>query len=123
MPDTLGRLCFSNTAFRWIKRIWFHRLVLWAVGGLLLAGLPLALAGVTVDRTGFVLVGVLLSLPFQLWAASLALISLILVVPRLLVLGVGLLAAFGWPSLTIRLAEWAARCEEAANNGDAIKPR
>lgn len=120
MPDTLGRLCFSNAPFRWVKRIWFHRWVLRPVGGLLLAGLPLALAGVAVDRMGLVLPGVLLSLPFQLWVASLAIMSLILAVPRLLVLGVVvpgvvLLAAFGWPSLAKRLADWPAKYEEAPN--------
>jgi hypothetical protein len=70
---------------------------------------------------GLVLPGVLLSMPFQLWVASLAIMSLILAVPRLLVLGVVvpgvvLLAAFGWPSLAKRLADWPAKHEEATNH-------
>ena len=123
VPDTLGRLWFSNAAFRRVKRIWFHRRVLWAVGGLLLAGLPLALAGVALDRTGFVLAGVVFSLPFQLWVASLALCSFLLAVPRLLLLAVGLLAALVAPSVAMRLADWAAACEAAQNNRDATESR
>lgn len=116
MSDILGWFCFSKRPFRWVKRIWFRRWVLWIVGGSLLVGLPLVLAGVAADRMGLLFPGFLLSLPFQLWVALLAVVSLILALPRLLVMGVGLLAVYlGWRGLVKRLADWAATYEETPN--------
>ena len=68
--------------FQWVR----------IVGVTLAVGLPLALVGVAVDRTGVLMAGYLLSLPFELWVGLLAAISFVLAVPRFLALFVGIAA-------------------------------
>ena len=119
MSDVVLRICFSNSCFRWVKRVFFHHWVLWPVGGTLAVGLPLALGGVAIDRIDLLLPGLLLTFPFQLWVGLLAAVSFVLAVPRLAVVGLTLVAVyFGLGGLAKRLAEWAAKYEERPKSGD-----
>lgn len=117
MSDTLLRVCFSTAPFRWVKRVFFHRWVLWPIGAALAVGLPAALIGVAVDREGVVVLGCLLTLPFQLWVFLLAATSFFVAIPRFMVLGVAIAALYlGLPGLGKRVAEWAATYEEMPKN-------
>ena len=119
----LGWPFFSNAPFRWVKRFWFHPWVLWSAGVPLLTGLLLALAGGTADRMGLFLPFYLLTLPFQLWVASLALIGSLLGAPRFLgsiasILVLALLLLFVSPSLGKRFYDYLLEFEEGVTKPD-----
>lgn len=116
MSDILGRICFSKAPFHWVKRAFFHRFVLWTVGGALAVGLPLARVGVALDWGALGALGAALSIPFLLWTALLAVVSFVLIVPRLVLFGLVIAGlCFGLAGLSKRLAEWAAKYEEVQN--------
>lgn len=116
MFDFLGRLCFSNAPFRGVERVFFDWRVLWPGGAALAVGLPLALLGTALEHGGLLIGGLVLTLPFLLWVALLAGVSLVLAIPRLAFLGLLLVAiCFGLVGVTYRLGRWAARYDETAN--------
>ena len=77
-------VCLSTVAFRRVKRIWFQPwlIVLVSVSFLLGFCLSLALSG----KPEVLSLQLALSLPFQIWVVSLAIIALVLSLPRLLLL-------------------------------------
>ena len=114
MSDGFGRICFSPAPFLWLKRAFFHRRILWPVGGTLAVGLPLALAGVATEVMSLVLAGYLFTLPFQLWVALLAASASVLAVPRFAVLGLFFAALYlGLTGAAKRFAGWVASYEDA----------
>lgn len=112
IPEMLAWMCLSNAPFRWVKRVFFHRWVLWPVGGSLAIGLPLAVFGN--DR--MVLMGCLLSVPFQFWVFTIGLVSGVLAIPRFVMLVVQLFCLCFLPfGLCARIANWATKYEPLVN--------
>jgi hypothetical protein len=132
MSDLLGRICFSNAAiepaFRCVKRVFFHRWVLWPVGVMLALGL--VLIRVFAGNEGLLVVGLLLSSPFIVWVALLALISVVVsiaLVPRIVALGLAGAAFYlGVHGMVERLARWAAKHDDSRGKlplSKSVSPR
>lgn len=84
MVSRLIEFCLSTAAFRQVKRIWFHPWLIVMVSLSLLLGLSFSFF--VSDDSERVSLPILLSLPFQIWVASLAVVSLLLSLPRLILL-------------------------------------
>jgi hypothetical protein len=116
VSELLSHICFSNRAFRWTKRLFFHRVVLCLIGVPLAIGLPLALIGVAIENDRLTANGFGLALPFVVWTGALAAVGFVLAIPRFLVLGVAIAAAFfGLAGVNRRIVEWCEKYEK----GDA----
>ncbi|MFM9963486.1 MAG: hypothetical protein ACKV2Q_19940 [Planctomycetaceae bacterium] len=102
----------SNAPFRWVKRVFFHRRVLWPVGGSLALGLPLVVFG----KDRLVFMGYLLSVPFQFWVFTIGLVSGVLAIPRFVMLVVQLFCLCFLPfGLCGRITNWATKYEPFVN--------
>lgn len=113
LPEVFAWICLSNGSFRWVKRVFFHRWVVWPVGGCLAVGLPLAVFGN--DR--LVLMGYLLSVPFQFWVLTIGLVSGVLAIPRFVMLAVFFFClCFLQFGLCARIANWVTKYEPLVNS-------
>lgn len=112
IAERLAWIFLSNAPFRWVKRVFFHRWVIWPVGGSLAIGLPLAVFGN--DRLVFM--GYLLSVPFQFWVITIGLVSGVLLIPRFVILAVYFFCRrFRLFGLCARMANWATKYEPLVN--------
>ena len=108
LSDRLGLLVFSTAPFLRVKRVFFHPVVAWPVfGGV---GLTLAswLIAIAFRQERLAELGTALAIPFLIWVPLLAVVSLIVALPRFAFLGVAFaLVYLGQKALTERLLEWA----------------
>lgn len=112
IPEILAWICLSNAPFRWVKRVFFHRWMLWPICVCLAIGLPLAVFG----KDHVASTGLGLALPFLFWVFSLGLVSGVLSIPRFVMLAVSLTALCS-PQfrLSVRIANWATKYEPLVN--------
>ena len=94
VPEFLGRTLFSNAPFQWIKRIFFHRLVLWPIAAGVVGGVILSWIGIIINDTDVLAIGFILTIPFIAWVAFLAVLSLFLAIPRFLVICLAIFAIY-----------------------------
>ena len=113
MEETFAKICFSNAAFLWVKRVFFQRWLFLSIATGLAIGLPLSLAGVPFEQIPLLLVGFVFSLPFVAWAILLVAVCFVLGIPRLLVLGLFVVCALhlvpGWLPLGAWLSKLASK--------------